>query len=85
MRLLCHPELISDNISEKMSLNLWNCSCHSACLGGKKAPFERRALEDDPETGEGKCSENKATLKRKAGYVHDGKCGLLEMQQGNKN
>lgn len=32
-----------------------------------------------------KCSANKTTVNRKAGYSHDGKERLLEMWQRNKN
>lgn len=65
MNLSCSLGLIFDNTSEKMSLNLCDCSHNWACSAkrkkkkttGEKVPYELNMLENDPEIGKGNTLE----------------------------
>lgn len=59
--------MVFNNTSEKMSLNLRNCSHNWACLAkrnktknkntGEKVPYEINTLANDPEIGKGNTLE----------------------------
>lgn len=72
MSLSCNPELISDKASEKMSLNLWNCSHSSVRLSGGKVPSEISTLEDDREIGKGSTLEvfSKQNCSKQKSRIH---------------